>query len=250
MELLSGFLVAAVGMLGAVAAAGSPAEPKLTAMPVDLETRYALSALPPSLRGEASVHVLDPRTGYRLLRKGTSGISCLVERTAWELADHRDDIYIPLCYDAAGSKTYLQVKIDAAKLRAAGVRAADLKKKIEQRYAARAYRAPAKPGLSYMLSPIMRTIGPPDLRVRTMTMPHVMFYAPKLTNRDIGASPRLDDYSSLSIPFVDRQGNAEQSYIIQMYGTAETAQIVRQEDGLINDLCGYRSVLCLKDHGH
>ena len=29
----------------------------------------------------------------------------MVERTAWELADFRNDIYIPLCYDAAGTTT-------------------------------------------------------------------------------------------------------------------------------------------------
>jgi hypothetical protein len=250
MRQLPRLITAAVSIAGAVTGDPTAAEPALTAMPPDLETRFALSALPPSLRDGASVHLLDPRTGYRLARKGTSGISCLVERTAWELADHRDDIYIPLCYDAAGARTYLRVKIDAAKFRAAGLGAADLKKKIEHRYAVKFYRAPSRPGLSYMLSPVMRTVGPPDLQVRTMTMPHVMFYAPGLSNGDIGASPRLDDFSSLAIPFVDRQGNAEQSYIIQLYGTAEVAKILQQEKSLVDDLCGYRPILCLNAHKH
>ncbi|MBV5268607.1 MAG: hypothetical protein JZU55_00155, partial [Afipia sp.] len=64
---------------------------------------------------------LDPKSGYHLAREGTSGLACLVERTAWELADFRDDIYFPLCYDAAGSATLLQVILDAAALRAEGL---------------------------------------------------------------------------------------------------------------------------------
>ena len=68
-------------------------------MPAKLETQFALSALPPALRGQATVYLLDPEKGYQLSRQGTSGVTCLVERTAWELADFRDDIYIPLCYD-------------------------------------------------------------------------------------------------------------------------------------------------------
>jgi hypothetical protein len=77
---------------------------KLEAMPAQLETRFPLSALPTRLRDGFGV-LLDPDKGYRLARQGTSGIACLVERTGWELADFRNDIYIPLCYDAAGTST-------------------------------------------------------------------------------------------------------------------------------------------------
>ena len=248
MNLLSSLIIAAFAAVGAAAAAPPKAQRRMpTPMPAELETRFALSALPPKLRGSASVYLLDPSKGYRLATRGTSGVSCLVERTAWELGEHRDDIYIPLCYDAAGTRTYLQVKMDAAELRAQGVQPNNLKAEIERRYAAREYRAPEKPGIAYMLSPVMRTVGPPDLQVRTMMMPHVMFYAPGLTNADIGASPRLDDFTSLKVPFVDRQGNSEQSYMIQMLGAAEAALTLAQEETLVRDLCAYRSSLCLPD---
>ena len=29
-----------------------------------------------------------------------------------------------------------------------------------------------------MVAPVMRTVGPPDMQVHTMPMPHLMFYAP------------------------------------------------------------------------
>lgn len=91
----------------------------------------------------------------------------------------------------------------------------------------------------------MRTIGPPDLAVRTMAMPHLMFYAPGVTNADIGATPDLSDHATLMAPFIDRQGIAEQSYIIQMLGHAEATAIGLAERRLLDDLCAYREVLCL-----
>src|SRR5687767_12928607 len=147
--------------LGLAVPASYASETTIEAMPPQLETRFALSALPPSLRDGASVFLLDPATGYRLSRQGSSGIACLVERTVWEVADFRNDIYIPLCYDAAGVKTYLKVIMDTAALRAKGMSPIELKAEVERRYRTKTYRAPDKAGLSYMVGPVMRTAGPP-----------------------------------------------------------------------------------------
>lgn len=172
-------------------------------------------------------------------------MTCIVQRTAWELAEHRGDIYIPLCYDAAGTGTYLKVIMDAAALRARGMGAVALKDEITRRFGDGTYQAPRKAGVSYMVAPVMRTIGPPDLSVRTMAMPHLMFYAPGVTNADIGARPDLADHATLMNPFIDRQGIAEQSYIIQMLGHAEAAAVGLAEKDLLDALCTYRDVLCL-----
>ncbi len=96
-----------------------------------------------------------------------------------------------------------------------------------------------------MVAPVMRALGPPDMKMHTMSMPHLMFYAPNLTNADIGAVPDLSVHSSLLYPFIDKQGNAEQSYMIQLIGETEKAKIVADEKTLLNDLCTYRDVLCL-----
>lgn len=223
------------------------ADTTLDQMPPELETRFALSALPPTLRDKATVFLLDPRTGYTLSHQGTNGLSCLVQRTQWELADFRNDIYYAVCYDAAGAETYLRYVRDAAALRAQGLTPAALKAEIEKRYKDKTYKVPDRAGLSYMIGPLMRTIGPPDLKVHTMAMPHLMFYAPFVTNADIGAAPDLANPSSLQYPFIDRQGNGEQSYMIQMVGEAEKAKILVEEKELIDALCDYRDVLCL-DH--
>ena len=214
-------------------------------MPEQLETRWALSALPPALRDKATVLVLDPAKGYRTARQGTNGLTCLVERTAWELGDFRNDIYIPLCYDPAGAKTLLRVKMDVASLRAQGMRPEALKAEVERRYQRKVYRAPERPGVSYMIAPVFRTVGPPDMKVHTMAMPHLMFYAPFVTNEDIAAAPNIADMSSLMYPFIDPQGIAQQSVMIQMVGHAETAAIVAHEKALVDDLCAYRDILCL-----
>ena len=216
-------------------------------MPAALETQFALSALPAKLREQATVQLLDPATGYHPGHTGTNGVTCLVQRTAWEHADFRDDIYIPLCYDAEGTSTYVKVMLDAAALRARGTNAAALKTEIERRYANGTYRAPDKAGLSYMVAPVFRTRGLPDMQVHTMAMPHLMFYAPRVTNADIGAAPDFAHPASLHEPFIDRQGNDAQSYMIQFVGAAEKAMIMADEKPLADALCAYRAILCLPD---
>lgn len=243
-------LVACVVTMLVATAAASPAETTLDRMPADLETRLALSAAPSALRNDASVYLLDPAKGYQLSRQGSSGITCIVERTSWDLSDFRNDFYIPLCYDAAGSRTYLQHIMQAAALRANGMDAAALAAEYQKRYRDKTFRVPEKPGVSYMVAPIMRTIGPPDMKVHTMAMPHVMFYAPGVTNDDLGARPDLADYTSLLNPFIDRQGASEHSYIIQPVGEAEKARILADQKALLDDLCAYRDVLCLKHANH
>lgn len=250
MNIVWTFALTVMALAMSPAHAGQAPGTTITSMPDALETRFALSAMPPELRDAATVYVLDPATGYRLSRQGSSGVACLVQRTAWELADFRDDIYIPLCYDAVGSTTYLRVIMDAAALRASGTDAMALKARIAGHFRDGTYAAPAKAGLSYMLAPVMRTVGPPDMQVRTMAMPHLMFYAPGVTDADIGAHPDLAVPESLRNPFIDRQGIDEQSYMIQMVGDAEKARILADEHALVDDLCAYRDVLCLAPMAH
>src|ERR1035438_9932178 len=70
----------------------------LAPLPRDLEIQLALSALPPQLRGDATVYVLNPDTGFEVARKGTNGFHAFVARTgddamqgAWPLTKYRDD---------------------------------------------------------------------------------------------------------------------------------------------------------------
>jgi hypothetical protein len=244
------FALVAIALATAPAQAGAAQDASLMPMPEALEMRYALSALPPALRDTATAYVLDPATGYRVARRGTSGLECLVQRTAWEHGELRDDIYIPLCYDAVGARTYLKVIMDTAALRASGIDAGALKTRVEQRYADGIYRAPGRAGVSYMVAPVMRTGGPPDMKIHTMAMPHLMYYAPGIGNADIGAKPDLADPATLIYPLIDRQGNDEQSYMVQLLGETEKAKILADERELLHALCAHRDVLCLADMTH
>lgn len=97
-----------------------------------------------------------------------------------------------------------------------------------------------------MVAPVMRTWMMPDWQVHTMPMPHLMFYAPNMTNEDIGAVPN----SSLLYPFLFKEGILEQSYMIQLIGAAEKAKILADEKTLLHDLCSYRDFLCVPDMKH
>lgn len=245
--------VAATGLVSISSAGPVPTkEAVLEAMPPQLETQFALSAAPPRLRDGASVYLLDPANGYSPSRRGTNGVTCIVQRTDWEMPEFRNDVYWPVCYDSAGTKTYLKTIMDAAALRAQGMSAAALRAEIAKRYRDKTYTIPEKAGVSYMVGPVMRAIGPPDLQVHTMAMPHLMFYAPFVTNKDIGAAPDFNDRSSLTYPFIDEHtnGNGEHTYIIQPLGELETARILAAEEQLIDDLCAYRDVLCLEHAKH
>jgi hypothetical protein len=225
---------------------------QLEAMPKTLETQFALSAAPPKVRSAASVYLLDPAKGYYLSRQGRSGVSCIVQRTDWEMPEYHNDVYWPVCYDGLGTKTYLKTIMDAAALRAQGMTSDALSAEIAKRYHEKTYAIPNKAGVAYMVGPVMRAVGPPDMKVHTMAMPHLMFYAPFVADADIGAAPDFNDPSSLIYPFMDKhtEGEAEHGYIIQLLGQTETAKILSDEKQLVNDLCAYRDILCLEHSQH
>jgi len=82
-----------LSLIGISALLIQAADTTIEQMPAKLEAQYALSALPPAMRDHATVYLLDPKKGYQLSRQGTSGVTCLVERTAWEQAELPNDSY-------------------------------------------------------------------------------------------------------------------------------------------------------------
>ena len=101
---------------------------KLAPLPRDLEIQLALSALPPHLRDNATVYVLNPDKGFEVARQGTNGFHALVARTGddtfrgtWPLKAYRDDILYPISFDEAGAKAQMQVFFDAAEMQAKGL---------------------------------------------------------------------------------------------------------------------------------
>jgi hypothetical protein len=215
----------------------SPA--KLERMPESLEVRYAVSAAPPHLREGATVYLLDPAKGFVLNRKGTNGVSCIVVRTDWQFPNSpfRDDIAWPVCFDREGSKTLLQDYLYAAELRARGTDARQVHFEVTKKFGTAGYPNPARTGIAYMIAPVMRGFvkGPEPA---TMNMPHYMFYAPNVSDEDIGGKP-----FSL-YPFMLRMSPGRDDVIILLVGQTEKAAILEESKDLLADLCSYRTYMC------
>ncbi len=222
--------------------AGSKA--KLERMPESLESRYALSALPPHLRDGAAVYLLDPEMGYDLSRRGTNGFSCIVVRSDWQFPTRpfRDDIFWPVCFDAEGSKTLMQDYFTAAELRARGMDAKRVHAEVTKKFGTAAYPNPSRVGVAYMIAPIVRTVDDTNVpEPKTMNMPHYMFYAPNVKNSDIGGKP-ISQY-----PFMLSMSPGRDDYIIMLVGEAEKGKILLEFKDLLADLCAYRDYLCTND---
>jgi hypothetical protein len=220
---------------------------KIEPLPRDLEIQLALSALPPHLRDNATVYVLNPDRGFEVAREGTNGFHAFVARTgddafrgSWPLTEYRDDILYPISFDKAGTKAQMRVFFDAAEMQANGTPPAELKKIIKDRYKTGYYKAPERSGISYMLSPVLRTYWNPEESdsVVTANVPHVMYYAPNVSSEDIGGGKLGSMY-----PFVIMPG--PHGYIIQPMGLTERAVINKEYEEMLGRVCKIKEVWCL-----
>jgi hypothetical protein len=227
----------------------SDAKKTIGALPQDLETQLALSALPPHLRQNATVYLLNPASGFEVARKGTNDFHAFVARTgddafmgAWALKSYRDDILYPIAFDSAGRATHMHIFFDAAEMQAQGTPSEDLKKIMQTRFQAGVYKAPQRAGIAYMLSPVLRTYVAPEANdsVATMNYPHVMYYAPYVSNEDIGGATPGDIN-----PFVVLPG--WHGYMIQALGVTERAAINAEFEQMLARLCRLKTVWCLHE---
>ena len=235
---------------------------KIEPLPRDLEIQLALSALPQHLRDNATVYVLNPEKGFEVARKGTNGFHALVARTGddamrgtWPLTEYPDDILYPISFDQAGAKAQLRVFFEIAEMQAKGTPPRELKRIIQDRYKTKHYKAPERAGVSYMLSPILRTYTNPEETedVATTNNPHVMHYAPNVTNEDVGgAYPEPDElryfkeygrWRGSPHPFVILHG--PHGYTVQFLGVAETDAMTREYEPMLARLCEIKEVWCL-----
>jgi hypothetical protein len=263
--ILTFIVVANLSVSAATAANIPPSNPNvIEPLPRDLEIQLALSALPPHLRNNATVYVLNPNKGFEVARSGTNGFYAFVSRIGddtfrgtWQLKKYRDDILYPISFDEAGVKAGMQVFFDAASLQAKGTAPEKLKETIQERYKTGYYKAPARPGVSYMESPILRTYITPyqNDSVATETVPHIMHYAPNLSNNDVGGAPPTPDqlhyftehghYRSTPSPFVIMPGM--HGYFIQFLGVSERDAVVKEYKPMLAQLCNIRAEWCLPE---
>ncbi len=165
------------------------------------EIAHAEEAGPPDLAAAATIYVLGDK-GYETARQGSNGASCLVSRD-------RSDTFEPLCFDAEGTRAILPVYLERARLRATGMSEDEVEARIEAGFENGDFSPPNKGGIAYMLSPHNKVFNGTEV---ISYPPHVMIYAPYLTNADIGA-----EMTDPQMPWVLNEGSPH-AYIIVVVG--------------------------------
>ena len=147
--------------------------------PAAIQIALAESAGPPVAAG-AAVYILGP-AGYVKVREGRNGFTCLVSR-------QRPDTLEPECFDAVGTASVVPVRMFIEAQRAAGLAEDKIQALVDEGYRKGRFKAPAKPGLVYMLSNHNYVFDPE--RGKVVHFPgHLMFYAPYATQKDVGSGP-------------------------------------------------------------
>lgn len=196
-------------LLGPGAAAGQERPSGLEILPLEEEVRIALSAAPAHLREGAGVYALTAE-GFRQTRESTNGFTCVVNR------DHPLNRK-PVCYDAEGTATILPKVLFVGERLLRGESLEEIGKEVQARFDSGDFVSPRRPGIAYMLTDEIRNYNPATGQVGTFP-PHIMFYAPDLTNADIGADPGARQEKPW-LPFVGYQG--PQGFMIVVVGEAD-----------------------------
>ena len=171
------------------------------ALPREERIKLAESAAPPEISSHATVYLLE-QTGYAKIREGTNGFSCIVDRqTPLNLE--------PACFDAEGSSTTLPTRLYVEEQRAKGKTEEQIKNELDKGYKKGKFKPPSKAGIVYMLSDRGYLLVPGTNKLIRIP-PHLMFYAPYATDKDIGSPP-----GAANMPRVIRPGQPD-AYIIVM----------------------------------
>ena len=224
---LQGFIVQLTLGVAALAQAGPPpgGDPPGSR---EAEITLALSACPPAVANGAGVYVLS-QSGYVNVRPSRNGFNALVQHTLPTAQE-------PRCMDAEGTRTWLPRILKVAELRAQGKSREEIQQIIAEALAKGVLQPPTRLGVDYMLSTQNRV---PNARGEvTPFPPHVMFYAPYLTNADIGVdNAKLGaDGNPMGPAFVAAEGTPYALIIVPVSAhdaTLHTMAAFGSSDGLV-----------------
>jgi len=184
--------------------AGAAVTPRYSAeTPRARQLELVRSAAPAEISDRATLYILG-KQGYEMVQKGTNGFSCVVDREIPETQE-------PQCFDAEGSATTLMARMRVEELRAQGVPEDRISAEIERGYETGKYKAPRKTGIVYMFSTENWVLADPATRQIVHFGPHLMFYAPNATDRDIG---NTGPGAAPGIPFVVHPGRPDALIIV------------------------------------
>jgi hypothetical protein len=179
----------------------------------DQEMQLALSAAPAHLKDGAGVYVLE-KNGFVKARETKNGFTCIVNR------DHPLN-QKPTCYDAEGTATILPKVVKVGELLMKGTPLAEIRAEIKKDFETGKFISPRRPGVAYMLSGDIKNFNPQTGKVDSFP-PHVMFYAPNLTNDDIGSDGNFDP----GMPSIAYQG--PQGFMVVVLPDSKQAPVAQQ----------------------
>ena len=177
------------------------------------EIELALKAALVHLRKDATVFVFT-KNGYEKVRTGSNGFNCMVNRDGQQNGE--TEVH-PTCWDPEGSRTILPVMLRVGELLAQNKSAADIKQAIDEGFAHGQFHSPAKAGIAYMLAGDPKFDRKSGQLSTTEFPPHYMFYAPGVTNADIGVSTEgMKQTPGLPFVYSGYSGATRTAYIIVM----------------------------------
>jgi len=171
------------------------------------EVSLARSAAPLSISAKARVLVLTD-TGYAVADGGSSDVTCVVNRS-WNVSIE------PHCYDSEAAVTVMPLELRRNYLRHLGRSEKDIEDDLARGLASGKYRLPARPAMTYMMSPAQVLYDDDGSHVGKWR-PHLMIYYPDLTNRMLA----LPEKPEMRVGMVTGSG-AESSLMIVLAAFAE-----------------------------
>ena len=179
------------------------------------EIGLALSACPASIAGKAAVYVLE-KSGYVKVRESENGFTAIVGHTLPNSVD-------PQCMNAEGARTHLPPILKIAELRAQGKSSDEIKRLMAEAYAKGIFPQPTGLGVDYMLS--TENLVPNFKGGVSPYPPHVMFFAPGMTNADLGADVTVGPSGNPSAAaFVVNEGTPQAIIIVPVEVHTESAK--------------------------
>lgn len=176
-------------------------------LPEAEEVALAMSAAPREISSAATIYVLRA-SGPAKAREGTNGCTCMVARDL-----HEGSLY-PICFDQEASATVFRQELLELRLRFEGKSEAEVKRAVAAAYAKRTLRPPARPAISYMMSPhqVLFTSPLPEGRRVGAWHPHLMISLPNATQAQLGLAPQ----SGVDFMQLERSGEPLAQLIVQV----------------------------------
>jgi hypothetical protein len=172
--------------------------------PRERQIELAESAAPAEVSSKATIYILGPK-GYEKVREGTNGVTCLIERS---FAGTTQVSAAPACFDAEGSRTLALSYRRREELRAQGKSEAEIKEDIAKGFKDGRFKVPG-PGFLYMMS-TENYFYDNDTKKWGTVPPHLMFYAPYATAKDLG----YESITPTMVPYLVLPGQPEALIVV------------------------------------